>query len=65
MPAGRADRKVEAPARDVVSVLTLQFWREEHVLKRPEHGGAVFVVKIQAAEFVGILDDLVAILDRG
>jgi hypothetical protein len=46
-------------------VLTFQFWREEHLLKHPGHAGAVFVVENQAAEFAGILKDLVAVLDRG
>jgi hypothetical protein len=46
-------------------VLTFQFWREEHLLKHPGHAGAVFVVEIQAAEFAGILEDLIANLDRG
>ncbi|WP_143446331.1 hypothetical protein [Kibdelosporangium aridum] len=45
-------------------VLTFQFWREEQLLKHPGHVGAVFVVEIQAGEFAGILEDLVAILGR-
>ncbi|MFC0115345.1 hypothetical protein [Kibdelosporangium aridum] len=45
-------------------VLTFQFWREEHLLKHPGHVAAVFVVEIQAREFAGILEDLVAILGR-
>lgn len=46
-------------------VITLQFWREEHLIKHPEHAGKVFVVEIPTAEFVGILEDLVAVLDGG
>jgi hypothetical protein len=46
-------------------VITVQFWREEHLLKHPEHVGTVFAVEIQAAEFAGILEDLAAVLDRG
>lgn len=46
-------------------VITLQFWREEHLLKHPEHAGEVFVMEIPTAEFVGILEDLVAVLDGG
>jgi hypothetical protein len=46
-------------------VLTFQFWREKHLLKHPEHAGAVFAAEIQAAEFAGILEDLLAVLDRG
>lgn len=45
-------------------VLTFQFWREAHLLTYPEHAGEVFLVKIQAAEFAGILEDLVSALDR-
>lgn len=44
-------------------VLTLQFWREEHLIKHPEHAGEVFVAGIPTAEFVGILEDLVTVLD--
>lgn len=47
------------------SLLTLQFRREEHLLKHPEHADEVFVAKIPTAEFVGILRDLAAILDSG
>ncbi|MGW7611237.1 hypothetical protein ACWGKW_29025 [Streptomyces sp. NPDC054766] len=46
-------------------VLTLQFWREEHLIKNPEHAGEVFVVEIPTVEFVGILENLVAVLDGG
>jgi len=44
-------------------VLTLQFWRDAHLIKHPEHAGAVFVAETPTAEFVGILEDLVAVLD--
>jgi ribosomal protein S10 len=46
-------------------VITLQFWRERHLMKHPEHVGKVFTAEIQAAEFAGILDDLLAVLDAG
>jgi hypothetical protein len=46
-------------------VITLQFWREEHVNKHPEHASKVFVVEIATTEFVGILENLVAVLDGG
>ncbi|MFJ8827666.1 hypothetical protein ACIREE_38740 [Streptomyces sp. NPDC102467] len=45
--------------------LTLQFWREEHLIKHPEHAGEVFVAEIPTMEFVGILEGLVAVLDDG
>ncbi|WP_407917142.1 hypothetical protein [Kitasatospora sp. NE20-6] len=44
------------------SVLTLQFWRKEHLTEHPEDAGEVFVAEIPTAELVGILDDLVAVL---
>lgn len=47
------------------SLITFQFRREEHLLKHPEHADEVFVAEILTAEFVGILDHLVAVLDRG
>nr|WP_238362156.1 hypothetical protein [Actinopolymorpha pittospori] len=46
-------------------VITFQFWRDEHLVKHPEHAGAVFVVEMEAVEFAATLDDLAAILDRG
>ncbi|MDG4857757.1 hypothetical protein P8605_06240 [Streptomyces sp. T-3] len=45
--------------------LTLQFWRGEHLNKHPEDAGEVFVAEIPTMEFVGILEDLVAVLDDG
>ncbi len=39
-------------------VITLQFWREAHLLDHPEHVGRVFEVKIEPAEFAGILESL-------
>ena len=45
-------------------VITLQFWREEHLLKHPEHVGTVFAVEIRAAPLAGILEELVAVLDH-
>lgn len=44
-------------------VLTLQFWREEHLVRHPDHAGKVFVAEVPAEEFVGILEDLAAVLD--
>ncbi|MFF0476586.1 hypothetical protein [Streptomyces sp. NPDC004284] len=44
-------------------MITLEFWREEHLLAHPEHAREVFVVEIPTAEFIGILDDLVSVLD--
>ncbi|GFN02423.1 hypothetical protein Smic_09790 [Streptomyces microflavus] len=46
-------------------VITLEFWREEHLLNHPEDAGTVFVVEIPAEEFVGILDRIAAALDAG
>ncbi|MYS07587.1 hypothetical protein GTW71_14340 [Streptomyces sp. SID6041] len=43
-------------------VITLEFWREEHLLSHPEDAGAVYVVEISAQEFVGILEDIAAAL---
>lgn len=45
--------------------ITFQFWRDEHLVKHPEHAGTVFVVEMEAAEFAATLDDLTAVLDRG
>ena len=44
-------------------VLTLQFWREEHLVGHPEHAGEVFVAEVPFEEFVGILEALAAELD--
>ncbi|WP_377267558.1 hypothetical protein [Peterkaempfera sp. SMS 1(5)a] len=44
-------------------VLTLQFPREEHLARHPEHAGKVFVTQVPTEEFVGILEDLAAVLD--
>ncbi|MBT1187893.1 hypothetical protein HET69_28880 [Streptomyces sp. CJ_13] len=46
-------------------VITLEFWREEHLLNHPEDAGTVFMVEIPAEEFVGILDGIAAALDAG
>ncbi len=46
-------------------VLTVEFRREEHLVKHPGDAGEVFVVDILAAEFIGILEDLAAALDHG
>lgn len=44
-------------------VITLEFWREEHLINHPEDAGAVFMVEIAAEEFVGILEGVAAALD--
>lgn len=44
-------------------VITLEFWREEHLLSHPEDAGAVFVVEIPAEELIGILEGVTAALD--
>jgi hypothetical protein len=46
-------------------VMTVGFWREEHLRRHPEHMGAVFVADIEAEELAGILQGAVAALDRG
>ncbi|MEU4266580.1 hypothetical protein [Streptomyces sp. NPDC026092] len=45
-------------------MITLQFRRAEHLLRHPEHADKVFLAEIAAPEFVSILEDLVAALDR-
>lgn len=44
-------------------VITLSFWREEHLLSHPEDAGAVFTIEIPATEFVGLLEGIAAALD--
>ncbi|MFH8738884.1 hypothetical protein [Streptomyces sp. NPDC017964] len=44
-------------------VITLEFWREEHLLSHPEDADAVVVVEIPAEEFIGILEGIAAALD--
>ncbi|MGW5275321.1 hypothetical protein ACWEQP_22650 [Streptomyces sp. NPDC004044] len=44
-------------------VITLSFWREDHLLSHPEDAGAVFTVEIPAKEFVGVLEGIAAALD--
>ncbi|MER7983347.1 hypothetical protein [Streptomyces sp. NPDC095817] len=46
-------------------MITLEFWRQEHLLNHPEDAGAVFVAEIAVEEFLGILDGVVAVLDTG
>ncbi|MGW1269163.1 hypothetical protein [Streptomyces sp. NPDC002491] len=46
-------------------VITLEFWRQEHLLDHPEDAGEVFVAEIAMDEFLGILDGVVAVLDIG
>ncbi|MYX37244.1 MULTISPECIES: hypothetical protein [unclassified Streptomyces] len=43
--------------------ITLQFRRRHHLHGRPEHAGEIFVAEVAAAEFIGVLEDLVAVLD--
>ncbi|GII28446.1 hypothetical protein [Planotetraspora mira] len=45
-------------------LITSEFWREDHLSEHPEHAGRVFVAELQAGEFVGILEELVAVLDH-
>ncbi|MFE2915827.1 hypothetical protein ACFXI0_11250 [Kitasatospora indigofera] len=45
------------------SVLTVQFWRKDHLAEHPEDADAVFVAELPTAEFAGILEDLVGQLD--
>ncbi len=44
-------------------VITLEFWREEHLLSHPQDANAVFVVEIPVEEFIGILKGIAAALD--
>ncbi|WP_406503228.1 hypothetical protein [Streptomyces sp. NBC_01602] len=44
-------------------LITLEFWRQEHLINHSEDAGAVFVVQIPTEEFVGILEGVVAVLD--
>ncbi|MGW4725655.1 hypothetical protein [Streptomyces sp. NPDC004291] len=46
-------------------VITLDFWREDHLLDHPEDADTVFVVEIPAEEFTGILGGIAAELDAG
>jgi hypothetical protein len=46
------------------AVITLQFWREEHLRTRPEHVGMVLTIAIPVGELAGVLEDLAAVLDR-
>jgi hypothetical protein len=43
-------------------VITVEFCREEHLRRNPEHIGAVFVAEIEAGELAGILQSAVATL---
>ncbi|GAB2667772.1 hypothetical protein GCM10027088_53120 [Nocardia goodfellowii] len=45
--------------------ITLKFWRHEHLRLHPEHDGTVFTTEIHRTEFLEVLDELVATLDRG
>ncbi|MFI1654798.1 hypothetical protein ACH4ZU_07630 [Streptomyces sp. NPDC020472] len=46
-------------------VITLGFWREEHLLSHPEDAGAVFVAELPAEKLIGILEGIAAALDAG
>jgi hypothetical protein len=46
-------------------LLTVQFWREAHLVKHPEDADEVFVAEIPTVEFIAILEDLAAALDDG
>lgn len=41
-------------------VITVEFWREAHLLKHPEHAGTVFVAELPAAELAVILEEVAA-----
>jgi hypothetical protein len=45
-------------------VMTVGFWREEHLRHHPEHAGTVFAAEIEAEELADILQGAVAALDR-
>ncbi|MGW0856911.1 hypothetical protein [Streptomyces sp. NPDC002690] len=47
------------------AVITLEFWRPEHLRDHPEDAGAVFVAEIAMEELLGVLDGVVAVLDIG
>ncbi|WP_432920427.1 hypothetical protein ACQPZZ_20435 [Microbispora sp. CA-135349] len=44
--------------------ITVAFWREEHLREHPEHAGKVWVAELRTEEFLGLLEELVAIIDR-
>ncbi|MFD3475812.1 hypothetical protein [Streptomyces sp. NPDC058695] len=46
-------------------MITLEFWREKHLLSDPEDADAVFGVEIPAEVFIGILEGIAAALDAG
>ncbi|MFG3491550.1 hypothetical protein [Streptomyces sp. NPDC047972] len=43
-------------------LITLEFWREEHLYRHPDDVGAVYVVEIAVDEFAGILEGILAAL---
>lgn len=43
-------------------VITLEFWREDHLVNHPEDAGAVLVVEIPAEEFIALLESIAAAL---
>ncbi|MFJ4920252.1 hypothetical protein [Streptomyces sp. NPDC088725] len=44
-------------------VITLRFRRGEHLTKHPRGAGQDFVAEMPAVDFVGLFDDLAAVLD--
>jgi hypothetical protein len=45
-------------------LITLEFWRKEHLRLHPEHAGAIFAVEIEADELARILQNAAAALDQ-
>jgi hypothetical protein len=45
-------------------IMTVGFWRDEHLRRHPEHVGAVFVAELEAEELAGILQGAVTALSR-
>ena len=46
-------------------VLTVEFWRGEHLHLHPEHAGVVFAAEIAADELLGILQEAIDAFNRG
>ncbi|MER5885602.1 hypothetical protein ABT160_17360 [Streptomyces sp. NPDC001941] len=44
-------------------LVTIEFWREEHLRNHPEDAGAVYVAEIPREEFIGVLEEVGAALD--
>ncbi|MCP2337373.1 hypothetical protein [Actinomadura rupiterrae] len=45
-------------------VVTVEFWRKDHLLAHPEHAGTVFVAELPAAELAQILAEAVTTLSE-